>query len=327
MKKITSLILSGSMLFLISCQKNAEKQAAKDFTVTAIPKSGDGADSKILRFTSWEAYDNTLENLQNAVEDHETGFLDQYPDNITDEELDDIEDAVGHDENAPLREFEVTHGFTSLLGGFLDAEEDWLNNDELDEENVPEDGFHGLSEEELTLVNEHGALIVGTTIYVFRNEALHEFPNLDYNAYNAFVGGTSDPDVVEIAKTMGSCKAWKSKKAFSYYGNRRIQRRIRFHNYPHKGVTKARIKSYRKRRGRWRLSRAKIGAASDNYYVNKDCSWPVAAFWDSWRVRNRRKRLNNFGAHYAPIIMRVNKNDVLGNYRLYNNYSSLSLTW
>jgi hypothetical protein len=152
---------------------------------------------------------------------------------------------------------------------------------------------------------------------------------MNWTGYLDFVAEEIEPDLV-FFKTpkKPKCSAWKYKSGWAYYSNNRaIKRYIRFHNYPLKGVSKAKIKSYRKRRGRYRLSRASIGCTSNNHFRSYDCNSPEATFVDTWRDRNRRRRLTNFAAYRQPVIMRVQPGDVIGGYRYNNTFSTLTLVW
>lgn len=320
-------VISIVSFFTLSCEKEITNFEESKLQVLTVPKSSNSQSSKILHFSSWANYDETLESLLNDVDTWEEYFVNLHPDASVGE-LDSIEEITGHDENAPLFEFINTYGHSNSLSNYLSLEEDWLNNEVLDTNFDPSDEFWGLIEEELSLVNNDGAIAVNETIYVFRLDSLYAFPDMDWNNYLDFINSTNQPSEILLKTSGKSCKAWKSNKAFkNYSSNRKYLRKIRFHNYPHKGVSKSRIKSYKKRGGRWKLARAKIGVSSQNHFQNKNCTWTVVQFVDTWRTKNRRKRLNNFASHYAPIIMRVEKGHVIGDYKFNNTVSHLSLTW
>ena len=335
MKKIISVHFRAfpcilMLCTLYSCDKdepiNTYNYQSNRLRVIEIQKSG-SSDNKILAFSDWNAYDSTLTSLINLIDEREEEFLSSYG-YMDDEELNDYEDSIGYDEYQPLKDFETTLSFNSSRQDFEIAENEWLDNENLDTVNIPDNNFSGLDEEELTLLNKDKAVIVNDTFYVFGNDSLYKFSEQD--DYLEFVNATSQTQIF-LAKTLDDedCKGWKWRAgARIYVKNSKFyyaMLKIRYHNYPHKAVTKAKIKSYRLKNGKWKKYRTRLRVTSDSQLRDVDCGW-VQNINDSWKDK-RRKSLGNFASYYNTIIMRVKKYQVFGHYEWNNQGSEIEFLY
>lgn len=79
------------------------------------------SDNNILHFPSWDNYETLLAILEQEVEVHDDSFVNNYP-NLNDDQLDDMEDLIGFNDQLPMEEFEQSHAFYSLRHSSYDAE-------------------------------------------------------------------------------------------------------------------------------------------------------------------------------------------------------------
>ncbi|MDC9723865.1 MAG: hypothetical protein PSN34_13985 [Urechidicola sp.] len=76
------------------------------------------------------------------------------------------EQAIGFDTYKPLTDFETLYNFTnSMRKDHKVAEDDWLNKPDLIEANDPDKFFYELDKEEMTVLNNIGAVKIGTSIF------------------------------------------------------------------------------------------------------------------------------------------------------------------
>ncbi len=194
-KKLALVLMSGAILFSIqSCEKESVTQSQSISTpsysiqnqsISTISYPFDNQ-KEILLFSTTVAFDEKLAELISLTEEHDNAFLNTYS-MYTNEEIDSIEDFVEHNEYFPLEEFEDLFSFNSLRKKFVVDLEDWLDNEELDGSTTPYDNYANLEQEEMTLLNEDGAVIIDSTIYAFRSDSLYLFEDMDWSAFEDFI--------------------------------------------------------------------------------------------------------------------------------------------
>lgn len=84
-------------------------------------------ENNILIFPTWEKYWETIELLDQMIEDDCDSFDATVPNNITDDQYDALADAAGFDEDNVLRNFEEDLAFCSLRRKIESLENDWLD--------------------------------------------------------------------------------------------------------------------------------------------------------------------------------------------------------
>jgi len=159
MYKLTLLLLSVTLLF--SCQKfDKYEEVSPEITSASKPTGimleeyvgNDGHIRNILVFSSDKAYFNKIEELEEAEEKEEQEFLNNHPD-ATEEEINRYDSIEHYDEYKVYKDFASYLKFNALLYHYIDAENSWLNNSDLDENLNPDLLFFGLSKGELAVLN------------------------------------------------------------------------------------------------------------------------------------------------------------------------------
>lgn len=83
-------------------------------------------DNNILYFASYEVYEEMRNTLENEVDLHEDSFIDQFS-HLSEDDLNDMEESIGFNEDLPLDFFENENKFCSLRKVTLQAENAWLD--------------------------------------------------------------------------------------------------------------------------------------------------------------------------------------------------------
>lgn len=212
----------------------------------------------LISFRNDTEFQNTYENVK--LKDEE--WQDLYDHNIADllevasrnrevtsqfEDEEDIENEIEDLlESYGFYDYDIQKSVTDDLGeGNLwtmvhDLEEQWLNNSgvELDMESDPTENY--VDDEIMqVLLNEQSQLQIGTEMAVFDGENI--------------VLGASKSQL--NTRGSGGCTTWKSETKYGSSGSRRLKVKVKVRNYwTHKSL-KAKIKGYKRRRGKWRTRR------------------------------------------------------------------------
>jgi hypothetical protein len=116
-----------------------------------------------LRFTSHQDVINTIQDLETQYKLWNNSFNEYYGE-LPLEELDSIDEEIQFADELAAQTFESNLNFSSLRDIVEQQVSVWLENDELDEENDPDDHF--IVEDELrTVLNPNSEIIVGDTVY------------------------------------------------------------------------------------------------------------------------------------------------------------------
>ncbi len=281
----------GSELPPDSITQISESEPAADRS-TCDPLDGVVLDGDMLSFESNEHVEQVLECLEQAYENHQDAFEAQYGD-LSDDEMELIEEEIGFDDYLPLRDFENALGFASLRNKIEIEEEAWLNNEEPDWDNDPDDHFV-VDEVTRTIFSENGQLMVaGELVDVSTLEELQE--------------GSAD-------SRSNGCKTGKSKSQnINYASGYRMRKRIAIRSYPWHTYVKARTISYKRKRGRWKRHRRRICAQAGGYVWEVDCTnktyfnYPPekckkrkSVLWRQKLFRARTKKNQIGSVHKAP---------------------------
>ncbi|PCI06883.1 MAG: hypothetical protein COB73_09230 [Flavobacteriaceae bacterium] len=126
---------------------------------------GGGATSSLLVFSDLATFTSTVTTLENNIEAYDDAFIAQYP-NLDGDQLSDKEQTIGFDTYKPLKDFEATFKFSnSMRKDYKVAETNWLNKPDLIEADDPDKDFYELDEEEMTVLNNVGAVKIGNSIF------------------------------------------------------------------------------------------------------------------------------------------------------------------
>lgn len=295
------LALMGTTLTFTSCEKNTLFATTENDEIKSVTlKSSDNQSITMLEFKTTEEYDKTIELLEEEMERLDDIFVKTYSD-LNDEELNEKEDEIGYNDRQVLIDFvESKHFKNSMLYAFLDAEEQWLNNEFLDERTAPSN-IYTVAEAEMALLNKNGEVKIADQIIKITSEGIVEFKSANIDNIIAFNKGNLDVLNNENVhayfntnqqRSSSDCSWWKGQnEPHKYAWNKKVIRHIHFHKYPWKSTSLTKIKSYKKKYGRWRLYRTRIGVDNQSYFKHKDdCSTTTLAAYNSRSVKKRKKR-------------------------------------
>ncbi|MBS4041666.1 MAG: hypothetical protein KGZ81_13845, partial [Flavobacteriales bacterium] len=126
--------------------------------------NGVDCENNILIFPTWEKYWETIEVLDQMIENDCDSFDATVPNNITDDQYDALADAAGFDEDNVLRKFEEDLAFCSLRRKIESLENDWLDQqgDGQWDINADPDNHFIDDETERTLLSQNAEVIIGS---------------------------------------------------------------------------------------------------------------------------------------------------------------------
>lgn len=270
----------------------------------------------MLVFESVNHYTQVLEALEELIEAHEDNFVSQY-DNLNEDDLNHVEEQIGHNEYLPLIQFEQELGFCSLRQVVSVWQEDWLESqpeNDIDFSDDPDDWFTFAEDDaERTLLNIYGEVVIDRTLYKFTNEGFYEInlnsPNLT-DILNRINNNGESPE--EIVRTFGSEVSYetqaqshpdpcltnlkKSKKLI--IDDRRIKMKHRLYTGTFNRTAMSKTVGYKKRGSKWKRRRMRISAgfrgtiSSPNQFCNEEVNFDVQRSVKKRRTRKYAKRLS-----------------------------------
>jgi hypothetical protein len=242
----------------------------------------------MLVFASSTAVVQAMDYLEHRYEQYSDAFASQYQ-GLTDDQLADIEESTGFNDERPFIDFENQYGISSLRAQITAAEDLWLATTAGDETagTDPDDTY--MDEVELrTLVNANGEIKVGSLYYVFLSDGSYYAysgsqlsatylkslkPDQPLPSNIKFVDNSYNNSVSAIIPS--DCRLAAKNKAFKYNGNWRYKWKVKASDGPFYagGRAKAVTKSYRKKFGHWQKRKATIGAYVYGHVVDAlECS-------------------------------------------------------
>ena len=318
MKKIVKIIIISFLI--ISCsheeEYNQENSSLFGFKKITYTNANSRNITQILEFDNMDIYQQTLASLEQAVEDWDDAFVNQY-DYLNDEDLNDLEEELKFDDEKPLTDFENQNDFYSLRNKFIYDEDNWLNNNILNLKNSPLDyEIYDLDETEMTLVNVFGEVKIGKAIYKKLNQIqieginkflvtpidggfirinngnfdnLNDFNNGNYSLINqdnfeiisdypipCFIvpcDGNNGNDNTGNNSSISTCKKNKKKtKYFSTGNNKKVWAKVKMSGRR----AKAKLRSYKKRRRRWKKWRTYMNVKIQGFTKDYNCNWGEA---------------------------------------------------
>ena len=208
MKKINNYAMAILMLVFVGfvgCQKestfeNLETEAISqplaDIEVLHYTNSK-AKKVSILSFVDEKALDNTIKQLKQQKEEHESNFYNENKHLDIDAYNTKLETA-SFDEYAPLKSFSSQYNHKSLINAYIQAENEWLQQEELLDETDPENLFNDLDQYELSVVNTDYAVKIGNTILVFVKGGTVEITDADLATINKITSYKNIHDINEV---------------------------------------------------------------------------------------------------------------------------------
>ncbi len=280
----------------------------------------------MLVFASSAAVEQAMDYLEYKYDQYSDAFASQYT-SLTDDQLADIEESTGFNDEQPFIAFENQYGISSLRAQITAAEDLWLATTAGDETagTDPDDTY--MDEVELrALVNANGEIKVGSTYYVFLSDGSYytytggQLPVAYLKSLNSdqalpsnikFVDNSYNNSVSAIIP-LPDCRLVAKNKDKKANGNWRYKWKVKASNGPFyaSGRAKAVTKSYRKKYGHWQKRKATIGAwVHGNIVAAVDCSTTAAIEADP--VQKRRRKVKSKVSYTNGKVIR---NIVIGEF-------------
>jgi hypothetical protein len=289
-----------------------------------VPKK---SDHNILHFPSWENYEILLAALEQEVEDFDDAFINSHP-NLSDDQLDAMEDSTGFNDQLPMEEFEIYHDFYSLRKSSYDAENAWLalsNQPGWSWDDNPSDN-DVISGVEQTFWNPQNEIIVCNIIYKYVEGGILHVPIGHPNASDILASGNEGVDIEEIMSNLGGTTDPKDYDAFKPFGevfppntanciynineterfthpqnsNRRVDGKHKLRTGPVNKVYKSITKSYKRKNGKWKKRRTNISAGFDGDFHDPSIGCGTNVYRMVGRTAKKTKR-----REYSDRIFRI----------------------
>ncbi len=316
--------------------RNEDEIEVIDFKVPKFKNSGNFTHSgTMLSFPTFDDFEQTLNFLEQELENHEDAFVLKYENN-SDDELDSLEEVVGFNSQQPLIDFENEHNFQfSLRKLYNELEENWLDNEELDPATDPDNEF-AFDEIMQTLLNDNQEIMIEGKVFSFGKEGKDyeitgDFTN-SLNSVNSNSVSESDPNIKSYTYvTYGgpACRNWAGNDFYHDYAyKRKVKKRLVIRSVPFFCKTKAQIKSYKKKRRRWKKHRTRLGVGLQTYLKDNNCERTVRQGWKDKSIKSRKTRtvrMHDWGFGYA--LKAKNAQSVYGVFYYNGNNANHVLSW
>ena len=333
---IIAVILCIGLITFSACKKENSEIAPANNKNSGIKLVNLETEAKtnitMLEFSTKELFDQTVSTLEAQIESHEDAFVQQYS-ALDDDALNAKEEEIGFNDLQPLLDFENLYSFTnSMRIEYVAAEEIWLDNDVLSTFTDP-DNIYGFDIIEMTLLNREGEVKIGNSILKLTDEGFAFILDGSVSTLIRIREGDisalyEDNVETNIDPSKGSCSGWKKNDdQHNYETNRKVKRHVHFHSYPWKLVSQTKLKSYKKKNGRWKKYRRTLGVNNQMFYYDKNCNYKGGAY-ETWKIK-RRKSIYVYNKYTGSILQGKAKNgqSVNGGFKYSNNTIYLLLTW
>ncbi len=250
----------------------------------------------ILRFEDWIHFEDVVERLKAAQENHLYSFEEIYQ-GLTNEELDAKEEEIGFIYYQPLINFEDELNFSSLRAKVELEILDWLDNSNLDMSASP-NRRHSHSVEVRTLLNEEYEVKIG-------NEVISLFPLDNYDKENT------------PSKMMDDCFRWKKRFFDDQYnsGNNKYEAFLEHDSWPFVLKAHAEITNFkRKSNGKWKRARADLYVDVEGRIYDSECRYEGLNYFK--KDSKKRKSLDVRIHQWSGQHLKGKENKVLSNYEV-----------
>jgi len=289
-------------------------------------------------FNSAEEFEQAVEYLEFKYEQYSDAFTSQYP-GLNDEELSQIEESTGFNDNVPYENFENSYGIYSLRARLAYEEEQWLLNTDGETGLDPSEGYTD-DDDEMALMNYWGEIKIGYYIYMVNQDGSY-YQYYDDGGCSPCVAATTSqlrnrkagdplPTGVAVVKPKpsalvigpGSCENVIKSTDFVYNGARtwRMKWKIKAVNGPFGGRAhlKAVTRSYKKVNGKWKKRSAQIEAYAAGTIWDGQCSSSTSIETPIKSKKARKVKAKNYyygkvkpreilGTHYHSSVGSVQK--------------------
>ncbi len=296
MKKLTFLVVIAMALTVFNgCQKeNLKPDIGNEVTSQySLHKSLiEGVENRdgVLIIENQEAFDVLVDKLDEEDQKWNDNFGQTYED-LTEEQLDLLIETTGFSENAVFTAFEEYLSFNSLRAEIFEKQLDWLDNEELDFENDP-DNHLIFDDAARVLFNENCEIMIGESIYklIPENGVVYEIVDGNFETLNVLRAENelslksaqiNLPNVIihneenvlkSTADLFDNCQANIYRHDYKIKGEHMVKIVLSMNNYPWSHTIKAKSKHFKKKRGRWKKRRANLKIYIGGVIRDKECS-------------------------------------------------------
>ncbi|MFZ5970930.1 MAG: hypothetical protein ACOYXA_05015 [Bacteroidota bacterium] len=265
-------------------------------------------------FNSAVDFEQAVEYLEFKYEQYSDAFASQYP-GLTDEQLSQVEESTGFNDNIPYLNFENAYGIYSLRARLAYEEEQWLANTDGETGFDPSEGYTD-DDDEMALMNYWGEVKIGSYIYMFNQDGSY-YQYYDDGGCSLCVAATTsqlrnrkDQDKLPIGVTVvkpepsaiiigpGSCENVIKSTDFVYNSARtwRMKWKIKAVNGPFGGSAhlKAITRSYKKVNGKWKKRKAQIAAYAAGTIWDGSCTYSASIETPYKSKRARKVKTKNY---------------------------------
>lgn len=233
-------------------------------------KLTNGRSGEILKFNTFEDFESTLGFLETETNQLDSAFINFYF-GLSEDEINEKEDEIGFDEDLISHNFNDHLNFFSLRKKIIIEELAWLESEELNFENDPNNHF--ISDEALqSVLNVESEVQIGDTIYKFVDGGYFAIASDDYKKIFIIDSDAASASLMDGFNYRGEPIVYKrssdecigSRKQYAFKknsdGSKRIKWQIRIATplFGHRYVSaKTVVYKKRKRRG-WKKYRTSI---------------------------------------------------------------------
>lgn len=306
--------------------------------------------NNILIFPTWDKYWETIDALDQMIEDECDAFDATVPSNTSDDDYDALANAVGFDEDNVLLSFEEDLGFCSLRTKLLLLENDWLDQQgsgEWDASTDPDNHF--IDDDTERAILSHDAEVIigdiqrGYVYYKFLDDVGNwiEVHNSDFDAMAQVSNGnipTNNPNVIVVTpereEGSSTCKDKVKEVKYQALGDNRIKRISKVRpafgtNYSTNSSVqpskiKVKTKGYKWKNGKWRNRRTWVAAGinaeiSSNHGLRYiDCIHESEIYKFKEKRRRKAKVKSTTTTYIAVIGVPQRNNNELQDNKLYS---------
>jgi hypothetical protein len=306
------------------------------------------ANGCILKFNSAADLITVINQLDAANDAHNDDYDSQYP-NLTEDQLDDMDEQTGFDEFQKFRDFEnMFGGFCSKRSEIESVETAWLANNFTGTD--PDNIDLTFDDAENTIYNNNYSVKIGNDVYqitgsgIYKNGVLQDDggsagimnnPNnlfyageslnlkelvsgpmmpLNYTALEGEIFGGYNTNFFQLPTP---CKSNKKKKETASFNNntRRMDFKIAIHSIVIRSSVKAKAVSFKKKNGHWKRARTKMAVGCGGTVYQGDCS-------SSFQF-NDRNPYNDYKKRKQLKVAYRSQAQVPGNETIWKTYTNL----
>jgi hypothetical protein len=311
----------------------AEKRYAEPVTF----RTSNG-EVKMLKFKSWGDFDVLSKYLQSEMDKIDEDFNRRHAD-LSDDELNDLEDATGFTNETPLISFENQLGFkNSYRNPYNKKVKEWLNHETLALDNAPQmqTMFSGA---ELSLINDRQQVMVNDTIYQCgaSDEGYYAISG-DYSANlsklqsNKEVPESKTLVRVKIWTKNPECTIWKSvpKPGFVEGTDKGVLMFCAIRSFTLYCKSSAQVLGLKKNGNVYKQYKTQLNAGVQGLLRDYSCGDVVlsSSDWNNKKTKALVVAFTSWGGAGGGSSYRAKKGlSIFGNFTAFNNSFAHVLTW